>query len=170
MSQAKQQIESEIKSEVIQSLQQQLANAFLLYANYKKYHWQSYGPLFRDLHLLFDEHAAAVLGTIDELGERVRILGGSPVADPRQFIERGTVKVAAVNRDMRGMIEEAMRNHNYVIQETRQAIYRAERADDPGTTDLFTRLLSLHEKQHWFLKEILEHDDGLVGAASAAEQ
>jgi starvation-inducible DNA-binding protein len=161
MTQAKPQIESE----VIQSLQQQLANAFLLYANYKKYHWQSYGPLFRDLHLLFDEHAEAVLGTIDELGERVRILGGSPIADPRQFIERGTVEVAAADRDMRGMIEEAMRNHTRVVQETRQAIYRTDEAGDPGTADLLTRIVSIHEKQEWFLREIIEHDDGLIRPA-----
>ena len=165
MTQAKPQIENE----VIQSLQQQLANAFLLYANYKKYHWQSYGPLFRDLHLLFDEHAEAVLGTIDELGERVRILGDSPIANPRQFIECGTVEVAAAGRDMRGMIEEAMRNHTRVVQGTRQAIYRADEARDPGTADLLTRIVSIHEKQEWFLREIIEHDDGLIRPAKKIE-
>lgn len=165
MSQAKPQIESE----VIQSLQQQLANAFLLYANYKKYHWQSYGPLFRDLHLLFDEHAEAVLGTIDELGERVRILGGNPIADPRQFIEQGTVEVAAADRDMRGMIEEALSNHARVVQGTRQAIYRANEVGDQVTADLLTRIASIHEKQEWFLREIIENDDGLIKPAKKIE-
>jgi starvation-inducible DNA-binding protein len=158
MPQAKMQIENG----VIERLQQQLANAFLLYANYKKYHWQSYGPLFRDLHLLFDEHAEAVLGTIDELGERVRILGGNAIADPRQFIEQGTVEVAAAGLDMRGMIEEALSNHARVVQGTRQAIYRADEVGDQVTADLLTRLMSIHEKQEWFLREILESDDGLI--------
>src|SRR6266566_7386179 len=40
---------------VVQHLQRQMANAFVLYANYKHYHWQTFGPLFRDLHKLFDE-------------------------------------------------------------------------------------------------------------------
>ena len=48
-----------------------MANAFVLYANYKHYHWQTYGPLFRDLHKLFDKLANDVLSTIDELAERV---------------------------------------------------------------------------------------------------
>ena len=158
MPQAKMQIEDG----VIQRLQQQLANAFLLYANYKKYHWQSYGPLFRDLHLLFDEHAEAVLGTIDELGERVRILGGNPIADPRQFIEQGTVEVAAAGLGMRGMIEEALSNHARVVQGTRQAIYRADEVGDQVTADLLTRIMGIHEKQEWFLRELLESDDGLI--------
>jgi starvation-inducible DNA-binding protein len=150
------------ESEVMKRLQQQLANAFLLYANYKKYHWQSFGPLFRDLHLLFDEHASAILSTIDEIGERVRILGGEPIADPRQFIERGTVEVAAANQSMRGMIEEAIRNHARVVQELREAVGVADAARDPGSVDLFTRLLLVHEKQEWFLREVLERKDGLV--------
>ena len=39
-------------SPVVQELRRQAANAFVLYANYKHYHWQTYGPLFRDLHKL----------------------------------------------------------------------------------------------------------------------
>ena len=156
------QAKPQIDNGVIHRLQQQLANAFLLYVNYKKYHWQSYGPLFRDLHLLFDEHAQAVLGTIDDLGERVRMLGGDPIADPRQFIELGTVEVAAAGRDMRGMIEEALSNHAGVVQGTRQAIYRADEVGDQVTADLLIHILSVHEKQVWFLKQIIEHDDGLI--------
>jgi len=156
------QAKPQIENGVIQRLQEQLANAFLLYANYKKYHWQSYGPLFRELHLLFDEHAKAVLGTIDELGERVRILGGNPIADPRQFTEQGTVEVAAADQDVCGMIEEALSNHARVVQGMRKAIYRAEAVGDQVTADLLTHLVGIHEKQEWFLNEIIENDDGLI--------
>ena len=156
------QAKPQIDNGVIQRLQQQLANAFLLYANYKKYHWQTYSPLFRDLHLLFDEHAQAILGTIDELGERVRMLGGDPIADPRQFIELGTVDIAAADQDMRVMIEEALSNHASVVQGMRKAIYRADEVGDQVTADLLTHILSIHEKQGWFLKEVIENDDGLI--------
>ncbi|HZS04944.1 MAG TPA: DNA starvation/stationary phase protection protein [Blastocatellia bacterium] len=157
------QTKTQTESEVIQTLQQQLANAFLLYTNYKKYHWESYGPLFRDLHLLFDEHATAVLGTIDELGERVRILGGRPVSDPRQFAERGSVRVAEGTQTMHEMVEQAVENHRRVIKEHRDAVNVATDANDPGTADLFTRNVQIHEKQEWFLRQVLEGKDGLVG-------
>jgi starvation-inducible DNA-binding protein len=156
------QTKSQTESPVIQALQQQLANAFLLYTNYKKYHWESYGPLFRDLHLLFDEHATAVLGTIDELGERVRILDSTPTADPRQFGERGTVKVAEGKQTMREMIQQAAENHRRVIAEHRDAVNVATEANDPGTADLFTRNIQIHEKQEWFLREVLEKSDGFL--------
>jgi DNA-binding ferritin-like protein len=44
-------------AQVVATLQRQQANALVAYLNYKKYHWLSYGPLFRDIHLLLDEQA-----------------------------------------------------------------------------------------------------------------
>src|SRR5574342_11361 len=87
-------VEPKIGSKVIEHLQQQLANAFVLYLNYKKYHWETYGPLFPELHRLFDAHASSVLATVDVLAERVRILGGHPISDPRTLVERSRVNVA----------------------------------------------------------------------------
>ena len=48
-------------------LQRAVANSYAMYLNYKKYHWNISGPLFRDVHLLFDEHAGHILETVDEL-------------------------------------------------------------------------------------------------------
>ncbi len=150
------------ETEVITVIQTQIANAFVLYANYKKYHWQSYGPLFRDLHLLFDEHATAVLETIDELGERVRILGGSPLADPRQFAERASVEIASEGQSMLEMLEQAVANHRRVIDGLKAGIELAGSANDPGTADLLTRVVQIHEKHEWFIRESLRQSDGLV--------
>ena len=47
--------ENDPNNPVVQELRRQAANAFVLYANYKHYHWQTFGPLFRDMHKLFDE-------------------------------------------------------------------------------------------------------------------
>lgn len=150
------------KDQVLEALQQQLANAFVLYFNYKKYHWQSYGPLFRDLHLLFEELATATLGSTDELAERVRIFSGVPTADPRQLVAQASTKVAPENQNMRQMIEDAIQNERRVINELHQAVETANQADDPGTADLFTRIVQTHEKHEWFLREVIERKDGLV--------
>jgi DNA-binding ferritin-like protein len=63
-------------SPVVEDLRRQVANAFLLYANYKHYHWQTYGPLFRDLHKLFDKLAKDVLPTLDESAGSLARRGG----------------------------------------------------------------------------------------------
>jgi starvation-inducible DNA-binding protein len=149
-------------SPVVRSLQQQTANAFVLYANYKHYHWQTFGPLFRDLHKLFDELALDVLATVDELAERVRMIGQDPPAHLLESANLASVASAGSHATMREMVEEAQRNLVLVISEMRKAVRIAEEHDDPGTVDLFSKSVQIHEKHEWFLRDILRAGDGLV--------
>jgi starvation-inducible DNA-binding protein len=148
---------------VVEHLQRQVANALVLYLNYKHYHWQTYGPMFRDLHLLFDEFAKAVLDTLDEFAERVRMIGQDPIATPQEMLATASVKVAGREQTMREMIQEADDNLLIVIKEIRAGARAADKADDPGTVDLFSKFVQIHEKHEWWLRDILETRDGLSG-------
>jgi starvation-inducible DNA-binding protein len=150
-------------SPVVQELRRQVANAFVLYANYKHYHWQTFGPLFRDLHKLFDRLAADVLETVDALAERVRMIGQDPPAHLLEAVDLASVAAAAPHSSMREMIEEANRNALVVVKEMRQGVKVADGHDDPGTADLFTRIVQIHEKHEWFLRDMLRTGDGLTG-------
>ena len=147
---------------VVQNLQRQVANAFILYTNYKHYHWQTYGPLFRDLHLLFDEFAGAVLATVDDFAERVRMIGQDPVSRPQEILTTASVNVAGHGQTMREMIEEADTNLLLIIKEMRDGARTADEQNDPGTVDLFSRHVQIHEKHEWWLRDILEKRDGLA--------
>jgi len=147
---------------VVEHLQRQVANAFILYTNYKHYHWQTYGPLFSDLHLMFDEFAKAVLATVDDFAERVRMIGQDPISRPQEILATASVKVAEYEQTMRQMVEEADANLLLVIKEMRSAARAADEQDDPGTVDLFSRHVQLHEKHEWWLRDILEKRDGLT--------
>jgi len=148
---------------VVQHLQRQVANAFVLYANYKHYHWQTFGPLFRDLHLMFDEFAKDVLATADEFAERVRMIGPDVQnVQLRQMQEAASVQSASANQSMREAIEEADANLLVIIKEMREAAKCADESNDPGTVDLLSRVVQIHEKHEWFLRDILKKKDGLV--------
>jgi starvation-inducible DNA-binding protein len=154
--------ENQKNSPVVEHLQTQVANAIVLYTNYKHYHWQTFGPLFRDLHKLFDTLATEVLATSDELAERVRMIGQDPPAGLREIQERCSVKPTAKAKTMREMVEEANANTMIVIKEMRDAAREADDHDDPGTTDLFAKSVQIHEKHEWFLRQILKKGDGLT--------
>ena len=148
---------------VVRHLQRQVANALVLYANYKHYHWQTFGPLFRDLHLMFDEFAQAVLSTTDEFAERIRMIGQDVQnVQLRQIQEAASVQSASANQSMREAIEEADANLLVVIKEMRKAAKAADESNDPGSVDLFSRVVQIHEKHEWFLRDILKKKDGLV--------
>jgi starvation-inducible DNA-binding protein len=148
-------------SPVVRELRRQVANAFVLYANYKHYHWQTYGPLFRDLHKLFDRLAKDVLPTLDELAERVRMIGQDPPAHLLEAADLASVAAAAPHSTMREMIEEADRHLLVVIKEIRHGAKMADEHGDPGTVDLFSRLVQIHEKHEWWMRDILRSGDGL---------
>jgi starvation-inducible DNA-binding protein len=146
---------------VVDNLKRQVANAFVLYANYKHYHWQTYGPLFRDLHKLFDDFADAVLETLDQFAERVRMIGQDPPAHPIETMDLASVSAAASNLSPHDMVKEADRNELIVIKEMREGARIADAEGDPGTVDLFSRLVQVHEKHEWWLRDILRERDGL---------
>lgn len=147
---------------VVQHLQRQVANAFVLYANYKHYHWQTFGPLFRDLHLMFDEFATEVLATVDELAERIRMIGPDVQNQQlKQMQEAANVQSTGKGQTMREMIEEADANVLIVIRGMRDAAKEADENDDPGTVDIFSKIVQIHEKHEWFLRQVLKNKDGL---------
>jgi starvation-inducible DNA-binding protein len=148
---------------LVQLLQKQVANAFTLYSNYKHYHWQTYGPLFRDMHKLFDSFAKEALETVDQFAERIRMIGPDPIFSARQTIDMASVEASKPGeKSMRDMIKEAQQNCLIVIREMRQGARMADEAEDPGTNDLFANTVQIYEKQEWWLRDILKKDDGLV--------
>jgi starvation-inducible DNA-binding protein len=149
-------------AEIVATLNRQQANTLVAYLNYKKYHWLTFGPLFRDVHLLFDEQGAEVFAMLDELAERSLMLDGSPVADPTDYLVKATVQPSAGQLSVREMMAEAIASHELIIKEMHQDADLATNAGDIGTADLYTRLVQVHQKHRWFLKEFLRPGDGLV--------
>jgi starvation-inducible DNA-binding protein len=147
--------------ELISALHREQANALVMYLNYKKYHWNTYGPHFRDLHLLFDEHALATLATLDELAERTLMIGGKPLGDPSAYLPQATVPLSSGEKSLRAMVEEAVEGETRVIAEMHADAEEATKRGDIGTADLYTRLVQVRQKQRWFLSEVLKKNDGL---------
>jgi starvation-inducible DNA-binding protein len=147
------------KNPVVAALQREQASALVLYLNYKKYHWMTFGPHFRDLHLLFEEHGTQVLECIDELAERSLMIDGKPLTDPSRYIPASLVSPSEGELAVKQMLEEAVAAHEEIIHAMHDDAEVATKAGDIGTADLFTRLVQAHQKQRWFLKELLRKAD-----------
>jgi starvation-inducible DNA-binding protein len=62
---------------------------------------------------------------------------------------------------MREMVQEADRHLLLVIKEMRRAAEVADEHRDPGTVDLFSRVVQMHEKHEWWMRDLLRTGDGL---------
>jgi starvation-inducible DNA-binding protein len=145
------------REESCKLLNEVLADTQILYALYKKHHWNVAGPTFYQLHLLFDKHAEEQQELIDELAERVQMLGGVAVGDPRHAAELTTVERAPNGaEDVPAMITRLLRAHETIIGKVREGIETTEESKDWGTNDLLMGdVLRRHEMQVWFLAEHL---------------
>lgn len=147
-----------MNSPLIDHLNAQLATAWILAFNAKRYHWTVSGPHFRDYHLRFDELYASAEGTVDKLGERIRMLGGKPLSSPGQIEAHSVVKPSDphASLDAMEMIHEALEGEGRVITFLHDGIELASSCGDPGTADLLTRFVQVHQKEAWFLRAMSE--------------
>jgi starvation-inducible DNA-binding protein len=147
----------EARLQSCQLLNQILADTMILYSLYKKHHWQMRGPTFEQLHLLLDKHAAEQLELIDTLAERVQMLGGVAIADPRHVAQVTTIERAPDGvEEVPVMLARLLSAHESIITAVRDAIEQTAQNGDGGSNDLLMGdVLRTHEQQVWFLAEHL---------------
>jgi starvation-inducible DNA-binding protein len=148
-------LSAEVRMESCQLLNEILADSTILYALYKKSHWNVAGPTFYQLHLLFDKHAEEQLELVDEIAERVQMLGGISVGDPRHAAELTTIERAPDGaEEIPVLLDRLLDAHETIIEKVRAAIEKTEESKDWGTNDLLMGdVLRRHEMQGWFLAE-----------------
>ena len=141
--------------ESCQLLNEILADTTILYALYKKAHWNAAGPTFYQLHLLFDKHAEEQLELTDEIAERVQMLGGISVGDPRHAAELTTIERAPDGaEEIPVVLDRLLAAHETILEKVRKGIETTEESKDFGSNDLLMGdVLRRHEMQVWFLAE-----------------
>jgi starvation-inducible DNA-binding protein len=141
--------------ESIENLNQLLADTITLRDLYKKHHWQVAGPTFYQLHLLFDKHADEQTELVDEIAERIQLLGGVSLAMAADVAE-----TTLVPRPPRGkeeapvQISRLLHAHEIILKEARAMARRAQETGDDGTNDLLVSdVIRRNELQVWFVAE-----------------
>ena len=150
-------LSEKVRKESADLLNEILADTTILYALYKKHHWNVAGPTFYQLHLLFDKHAEEQGEIVDLLAERVQSLGGIAVGDPRHAAELTTIERAPDGaEDVPAQITRLLNAHETIIGKVRDGIETTEESKDWGSNDiLMSDVLRRHELQVWFLAEHL---------------
>jgi starvation-inducible DNA-binding protein len=137
-----------------------IADAFALYVKSKNFHWHLAGSHFRDYHLLFDEQAETVLGSIDALAERVRRIGGMTIRSVSHISQLQTIpddNDDFVPPDQ--MVQRLLEDNRHIAQKQRAAIEVCDSNRDTPTGNLLQEILDQTEKRIWFLYEISQGAD-----------
>lgn len=138
-----------------------IADAFALYLKTKNFHWHVSGRHFRDYHLMLDEQGEAIFGTIDELAERVRKIGGTTL---RSIGQVGQLQTIADNDEdyvpPREMLRELMEDNKKTVVNMRKALEIADKYNDSATTSILENFIDAAERRTWFLFEASRQEGG----------
>lgn len=143
---------------VIELLNKDLADQYLLLIKTKKYHWDVVGPQFRTLHTLWEEHYNTLTINIDATAERVRALGGYPLGTAAGFIQYSSIKEHAQDLPSANeMVSRLVQDHEQIIRNFREDVDKCgENYHDEGTADFLTGLMEQHEEMAWMLRSFIE--------------
>lgn len=145
------------REEMVHLLNQVLADTMTLRDLYKKCHWQVSGPTFYQLHLLFDKHFGEQVELVDEIAERIMVLGGISIAMSPDVAETTSIPRAPRGREeVPVQISRLLEAHEIILKESRTAARRASKLEDDGSNDLLiSDVVRTNELQVWFLSEHL---------------
>jgi len=160
-------LDSKKLGRIVEDLNQLLADTMTLRDLYKKHHWQVVGPTFYQLHLLFDKHYDEQVDLVDQIAERIQLLGGLSIAMAPDVAEMTHIERPPRGREAPPVqISRLLQAHETILRFAHEAASRADQAGDDGTNDLLVSdVIRTNELQVWFLSEHLV-DVPLVHAKS----
>lgn len=144
-------LDASAANNVVAALQQLLADYQIFYTNLRGFHWNIKGHGFFILHSKFEEMYNDAAEKVDELAERILMLGGEPANKFSDYL-----KVARI-QEVSGVScgEEALKNildtYGMFIGEERKLLSLASEAGDEATVALMSDYLKEQEKLVWML-------------------
>ncbi|CAM3574258.1 Dps family protein [Zobellia roscoffensis] len=146
---------------VVKMLRKLLADEFLLYTKTRNAHWNVEGIDFHTKHVFFEEEYGKLETFIDEVAERIRMLGFYSPGTLKEFLELSNLEENNPDQtDSASFMTVLLKDHDKVIKFIRKSIGdNAEAHNDEGTADFITGILQAHEQMAWMLRASLKQFD-----------
>ncbi|WP_248897137.1 DNA starvation/stationary phase protection protein DpsA [Haloplanus halobius] len=160
-------LEEEKTARIIEALNTDLADAYVLYHQLHKHHWNVEGAEFRDIHVFLQEAYEAVEAAADELAERLQALGGVPHANMATLSEVATVDPENEDvYDIRTSLANDLEMYGDIIESYREHIELAEGLGDHATAQMLREQLEGIEDHAHVFHHYLEDDTLVLDSAS----
>src|ERR1700690_2256252 len=110
----------------VERLNQILADTMTLRDMYKKHHWQVAGKTFYPLHLLFDKHYDEQVELVDQIAERIQLLGGLSYAMAADVAENTNIpRVPKGREEVPVQISRLLTAHEIILLGARASAKKA---------------------------------------------
>ena len=128
--------------------------AFALKA--QNFHWNVEGPLFTQLHGLFDTIYTEVYGSIDTFAEQLRALQIYTPASLAKFSMLSKVEDENEILEFQAMLQELLADSDRMAEIFRITFGMAEQNGDHGLSNFLADRQDAHKKHSWMLRASLK--------------
>ena len=136
---------------LVDKLNELLANFQVYYQNLRGLHWNIKGKNFFELHVKFEEFYTDSQIKIDEIAERILTLQGKPLHTFKDYISLATVSVGKnISNDIEG-VELVVNSLSELLKNERLILELSDNANDEGTNSMMSDFIAEQEKTIWML-------------------
>lgn len=147
-------LSQDARKNISASLNTLLSDVFALYMKTKNFHWHVSGPHFRDFHLMLDDHATEIFAMTDDVGERVRKIGGQTLHSIGEIAKRQRIKDNdAEYVTPQDMLSELAEDNRHLASSMRGIHDMCDEFRDFSTASLLENWIDEAEERNWFLFE-----------------
>jgi starvation-inducible DNA-binding protein len=118
----------------------------------QNFHWNVEGPLFPQLHGLFDTIYTEVYGAIDGFAENIRKLGSYTPASFERFSMLTQIEDELNMLEDRAMIAELLQDSDKMVKLLKMVYELAEQAGENGLSNFLAERMDAHRKHSWMLR------------------
>ncbi|KOF03058.1 ferritin [Roseivirga seohaensis subsp. aquiponti] len=138
-------------AELVDAMNKLLANYSVHYQKLRNFHWNVKGPDFFDIHEQFEQQYNTAKVSIDDVAERIRVFGQTPMSTMRDYLETSDIKESSTDLSAMEMVSEIVKDYEILLEHMFNVIEVALNNGDSGTVDMVNSMVKYTEKNHWML-------------------
>ncbi len=144
-------LDAAASAKTVASLQQLLADFQVYYTNLRGFHWNIQGKGFFTLHSKFEEMYDDAAEKVDEIAERILMLGGTPANKFSDYLKVSKIKEVAGVVCEKEIVKIILDDIKALIAAERAILAQASEAGDETTVSQLNDYLVEQEKLVWML-------------------
>lgn len=138
-------------AELVETMNQLLANYNVHYQKLRNFHWNVKGPDFFDMHEQFEKQYNHAKVAIDEIAERIRVYGQTPLSTMIEYLNTSKIKETGTDLTALEMVYEILKDYQILLEHMLTVVEIALEHGDNGTEDMIKSFIKQIEKNHWMM-------------------
>ena len=147
--------DSKRSKELVERLDNLLADYSIFYMNTRGFHWNIKGDLFFELHVKFEELYKHLSKRIDQIAERISSLGLTPTHSYSDYLNISEIPEIRNVSDTHEAVTEVSKALKLLIIKQREIVMLAKDINDEATATLLSNYMIQQEKLVWMYTSFL---------------